>query len=304
MGLAAGLLIVFASRMALYRFEWARSLHRELRHLLFPLTDVEIVVLAGASSVGEEMFFRGALLPAIGLVGSSAIFALLHIGPKARHLPWTASSFAVGLLFGAMFLWTGDLTGPVARALPGELPQPAPRRAGRAAMTARPGRWRRAVRRVAVCVRAGLRPRAATATGSPTACPAIRPVSPTSSLLCPMLSGCDTTAGHERPDSRTPTSATGVAACFASGEKRWEATNATTDDSIRRREARRRQRVLHGDQPRARRCATRSRSAARTVAELNADTRRARPRRSPATGRRRPSYGKRRLLRGCPGRAR
>ena len=112
-GVAAGLLIVFASRMALYRFEWARSLHRELRHLLFPLTDVEIVVLAGASSVGEEMFFRGALLPAIGIFGSSAIFALLHIGPRARHLPWTASSFAAGLLFGVMFQWTGDLTGPV-----------------------------------------------------------------------------------------------------------------------------------------------------------------------------------------------
>jgi membrane protease YdiL (CAAX protease family) len=112
-GVAAGLLIVFASRMALYRFEWARSLHRELRHLLFPLADVEIVVLAAASSLGEEMFFRGAMLPAIGILGSSAIFALLHIGPKARHLPWTASSFAIGLLFGAMFRWTGDLTGPV-----------------------------------------------------------------------------------------------------------------------------------------------------------------------------------------------
>jgi uncharacterized protein len=112
-GLAAGLAIVFASRMALYRFEWARALHRELRHLLFPLSDVEIVILAAASSVGEEMFFRGALLPTVGLIGSSAIFALLHVGPKARHLPWTASSFGAGLLFGAMFMWTGDLTGPV-----------------------------------------------------------------------------------------------------------------------------------------------------------------------------------------------
>ena len=72
-----------------------------------------IVVLAAASSVGEEMFFRGALLPVVGLVTSSAIFALLHIGPKLRHLPWTASSFGAGLLFGAMFLWTGDLSGPV-----------------------------------------------------------------------------------------------------------------------------------------------------------------------------------------------
>jgi membrane protease YdiL (CAAX protease family) len=112
-GLAAGLAIVFASRMALYRFEWARALHRELRHLLFPLSDLEIVVLAAASSVGEEMFFRGAMLPAIGLLGSSAVFALLHIGPKAHHLPWTASSFGAGLLFGGIFIWTGDLTGPV-----------------------------------------------------------------------------------------------------------------------------------------------------------------------------------------------
>jgi uncharacterized protein len=112
-GLAAGLVLVFASRMALYRYKWARELHRELRHMLFPLAVPEIVVLAAASSVGEEMFFRGALLPAIGLLGSSALFALLHIGPKARHLPWTLSSFGAGLLFGAMFLWTGDLTGPV-----------------------------------------------------------------------------------------------------------------------------------------------------------------------------------------------
>ena len=112
-GLAAGLLLVFASRLALYRYDWARALHRDLRHMLFPLTDVEIVVLAAASSVGEEMFFRGALLPVVGILGSSAVFALLHIGPKARHLPWTLSSFGAGVLFGGIYLWTGDLTGPV-----------------------------------------------------------------------------------------------------------------------------------------------------------------------------------------------
>jgi len=112
-GILLGLGIVFVSRLALYRFDWARALHREFRGLLNPMSDLEIVVLAVASSVGEEMFFRGALLPAIGLVGSSAVFALLHIGPKARHLPWTISSFGAGLLFGAIFAWTGDLSGPV-----------------------------------------------------------------------------------------------------------------------------------------------------------------------------------------------
>jgi membrane protease YdiL (CAAX protease family) len=113
LGLLFGLAIVFASRMAFYKFEWARALHRDFRALLSPLGDREIIVLALASSIGEEMFFRGALIPVVGLVGSSAVFALLHIAPRARHLPWTISSFIAGLIFGQLYLWTGDLTGAV-----------------------------------------------------------------------------------------------------------------------------------------------------------------------------------------------
>jgi membrane protease YdiL (CAAX protease family) len=117
LGIVAGLLIglgfVFASRFATHRFEWGRALHRDLRALLGPLHGAEIFVLAAASAVGEEIFFRGALLPAVGLWTSSAIFALLHIGPKARFLPWTLSSFVAGVVFGQLFLWAGDLSGPV-----------------------------------------------------------------------------------------------------------------------------------------------------------------------------------------------
>ncbi len=112
-GLLIGLGIVFASRLAVHRFEWARSLHQDFRGRLGPLPDSEIVVLAAASSLGEEIFFRGALLPVTTLVGSSALFALLHIGPKVRYLPWTISSFVAGLLFGQLTLWSGDLTGAV-----------------------------------------------------------------------------------------------------------------------------------------------------------------------------------------------
>jgi len=117
LGIVAGALIglgfVFASRFATHRFEWGRALHRDLRNLLGPLPGRDIVVLAVASALGEEIFFRGALLPAIGLWGSSAIFALLHIGPKLRFLTWTLSSFVAGLVFGQLFLWAGDLGGPV-----------------------------------------------------------------------------------------------------------------------------------------------------------------------------------------------
>ena len=117
LGIVAGVLIglgfVFASRFATHRFEWGRSLHRDLRALLGPLPGGEIVTLAVASAIGEEIFFRGALLPGIGLWASSAIFALLHIGPKLRFLPWTLSSFVAGLVFGQLCLWAGDLSGPV-----------------------------------------------------------------------------------------------------------------------------------------------------------------------------------------------
>jgi membrane protease YdiL (CAAX protease family) len=117
LGLIAGALIglgfVFASRFATHRFEWGRALHRDLRALLGPLPGREVIVLAVASAIGEEVFFRGALMPAVGLWASSAIFALLHIGPKVRFLPWTLSSLVAGLLFGQLFLWSGDLGGPV-----------------------------------------------------------------------------------------------------------------------------------------------------------------------------------------------
>ena len=112
-GLLMGLGIVFASRLAVHRFEWARALHRDLRGLLGPLPASEIVVLSLASSMGEEIFFRGAMMPAAGLLLSSAIFALLHIGPRMRFLPWTISSLVAGLMFGQLFLWSGDLTGAV-----------------------------------------------------------------------------------------------------------------------------------------------------------------------------------------------
>jgi membrane protease YdiL (CAAX protease family) len=59
------------------------------------------------------MFFRGALMPVVGIWISSVVFALLHIGPRARYLPWTVGSFVAGVLFSQLFLWSGDLTGAV-----------------------------------------------------------------------------------------------------------------------------------------------------------------------------------------------
>jgi membrane protease YdiL (CAAX protease family) len=112
-GVAFGLVVVFVTRLSVHRFEWARRLHRSFRGLLGALSPRDILILALASSIGEELFFRGALLPWLGLWGSTVVFALLHVGPGARYLPWTLSACLVGLGFGEMFVLLGDLSGPI-----------------------------------------------------------------------------------------------------------------------------------------------------------------------------------------------
>jgi CAAX protease family protein len=113
-GCAIGGFVVVLSRLSVARFAWARTLHREFHELLGPLSDREVLCIALASSVGEECFFRGAMMVDLGLWPSSAIFALLHVGPGWRYLPWTVSAFAIGLLMGAAFGFFGDLGAPIA----------------------------------------------------------------------------------------------------------------------------------------------------------------------------------------------
>jgi membrane protease YdiL (CAAX protease family) len=113
LGVVVGLGVVFVSRLCVHRFDWARRLHRDFRGLLGTLHARDIFVLAAASSIAEELLFRGAILPWIGLLPSAIVFALLHIGPGTRFLPWTASAFLVGLLFGGLYVLLGDLGAPI-----------------------------------------------------------------------------------------------------------------------------------------------------------------------------------------------
>lgn len=113
-GLALGLAVVGLTRIATKNFQWARDLHTSFRDLLGTLTTREIVILALASSVGEELLFRGALLPWLGVWVQAIVFAGLHIGPGRRFLPWTISALVLGLAFGWIAQWTGNLGGPIA----------------------------------------------------------------------------------------------------------------------------------------------------------------------------------------------
>lgn len=113
-GVVVGLAVVGLTRLATRRYQWARDLHRSFHDLLGPLTAREIVILAAASSIGEELLFRGALLPWLGVWWQAAVFALLHVGPGKRFLPWTVSALVLGAAFGELAIWTTNLGAPIA----------------------------------------------------------------------------------------------------------------------------------------------------------------------------------------------
>jgi len=114
MGFLVGLGVVGLTRVATRHFAWARHLHVSFHDLLGPLTGREIVILALGSSIGEELLFRGALLPWLGPWWQAVVFALLHVGPGRRFLPWTASALVLGAGFGWLAVWTTNLGAPIA----------------------------------------------------------------------------------------------------------------------------------------------------------------------------------------------
>ncbi len=112
-GITVAALTLASTRLVVRRSRWARELHVAFRELLGPLDSRSIAVLALASGIGEEVFFRGALQPSLGLVATSLFFGLVHIGPDRRFLAWTAWAVLMGFVLGAIHEATGSLWGCV-----------------------------------------------------------------------------------------------------------------------------------------------------------------------------------------------
>jgi hypothetical protein len=107
-GVGVGLFFVLASRLV-SRFAWSKRLTREFRRLIGPLTLWQVTLLAISSSIAEEALFRGAMQPSWGVVATSLVFGVLHVGPGRAFLPWTLSALASGFALGYVTEHTGDL---------------------------------------------------------------------------------------------------------------------------------------------------------------------------------------------------
>ena len=109
-----GAITIASSRALVRRAAWARSLHEALRPAVQGAGDGWLVAVAMASAVGEELLFRGLLVPVLGILASSALFGALHQVRGPARWGWIAWATVMGLLFGLLFAATGSLAGPLA----------------------------------------------------------------------------------------------------------------------------------------------------------------------------------------------
>jgi len=91
----------------------ATSMRRVWNEVLLPfswtLETRDVAVIAALSGVTEELFFRGVLMPEIGVVLSSLCFGALH-ALCAVYFAWAT---LVGAGFGALALAGGSLVTPI-----------------------------------------------------------------------------------------------------------------------------------------------------------------------------------------------
>jgi uncharacterized protein len=113
LGVLVGATTIAATPLMVRRWRWARALHLALRPAVHRAGDGALLAVAVASSLGEELLFRGLLVPLVGVAVSSVAFGVLHqIRGRARW-GWIGWATLMGLVFGEVFAMTGSLLGPL-----------------------------------------------------------------------------------------------------------------------------------------------------------------------------------------------
>lgn len=113
LGVLVGATTIAVTPAMVRRWRWARALHLALRPAVHRAGNGALLAVAIASSVGEELLFRGLLVPLIGVAASSVAFGVLHqIRGRARW-GWIGWATLMGLILGEVFAMTGSLLGPL-----------------------------------------------------------------------------------------------------------------------------------------------------------------------------------------------
>ena len=113
MGVCVAVATIASTRVMVQRLAWARSLHRALRPAVVHASDAVLLALAVAGALGEELLFRGLLVPTVGVVAAALVFGALHQIRGAARWGWMAWAALMGLVLGVIYAATGSLAGPV-----------------------------------------------------------------------------------------------------------------------------------------------------------------------------------------------
>lgn len=102
---------VAVTRFLVDRTKWGRTLRAEFRSMLRGARTIDLVLLGSAAGIAEELLFRGALQPLLGLVATSLIFGAVHFVPRRSLVSWSVWAALMGLLLGGLYEVTGSLVG-------------------------------------------------------------------------------------------------------------------------------------------------------------------------------------------------
>jgi membrane protease YdiL (CAAX protease family) len=122
-GVGIGLTVVLISRFLDHHFAWSREMNRTLRRILGNIRPVDALMFAVLSGIGEEIMFRGVLLPWIGLAASSLLFGVIHgftpgspsqmAAAMRQFLPLIIAATVMGFAFGYTVEYTGNILAAV-----------------------------------------------------------------------------------------------------------------------------------------------------------------------------------------------
>ena len=113
-GVAAGLVAIAVSEALTRWTKLGHALADLLAESIGPLARGDAWLLALASGLAEEMFFRGAVQAEVGIVWASLLFGAAHFLPRRELALWSVYAVAMGFGLGALYDWTGQLVAPIA----------------------------------------------------------------------------------------------------------------------------------------------------------------------------------------------
>lgn len=99
-----GTIVVLAATPWMMRFDWAKRITKLIDQFFGSLTMTQAAWLGLVSALCEELLFRGALQPMLGLLPASILFALAHLIGG-----WWIFALVVGLALGLLYDWSGNL---------------------------------------------------------------------------------------------------------------------------------------------------------------------------------------------------